>query len=192
MKILKQSLLLFLVVQTLVSCFGDKKSAVGQDFNTDDFVNKKFKGNKLSFNSLQDDLCGYIDTSIIMKEMKAAEVTEVIIDANKNRFIGKNCNFSVIFDNTPSKYSRGFLTVVENVEENETDWKEGWEFRKKSLKSAEYIPNLGKAAIWIGKQRKLEVKMDGYTITFNIPITYDKSFDYKSSAINIIKRSKFF
>ena len=197
MKSIHLFLSIVLMLVTYSSCVGDRKTVIGQEFDTDTFENKDFKGNALNFSELPEDLCGYLDNAQIQQAYKSANVTDVKPDT-KRRFLGKNCGFTIFFDGTMEKYSRGFLSVVEDPADVEAEWKEQWEFRKKSLKSAEYIPKLGKAAIWIGKQRKLEVKMDGYSIFLEVPPTYsinDKNaeqHDYKTSAIKILSSSKFF
>lgn len=182
---------------TFSGCFGDKKTVIGQETGSDDLENKNFKGNAFSFAKLSENLCGYIDMNTVQKQFAVSGATDAQEDP-KRRYTGKYCDFFLTFDNTPSKYSRGNLTVVEDISEDEADWQEQWEWRKKSLKSAEYVSGLGKAAIWIGKQRKLEVKMDGYTLFLVVPPTYTindknaKQHDYKNSAIAILKNSKFF
>lgn len=157
---------------------------------TDDFTNKDFKGNVYSFTELSDDLCQYLNTNDILKAYEKDGVNEVKIDPTK-RFMGKNCDFTLLY-NDPSKYSRGMISVVQDQGEDESLWEEKWESRKKIYKSASYVFGLGKAAIWIEKQRKLEIKMDGYTIYFTTPATYDKSFDYKTTAVNSVKNAQFF
>ena len=178
----------------LVSCFGDKTTVVGQEFDTDDFENKNFSGNRFNFQDLPEDMCEYLNSDVILKQYANEGATEIKFD-DKGRFMGKNCNFLIILNNTPSNYSLGFLSIIENLGEEETNWKEGWEFQKKMKKSTAYVSGLGKAAIWYGKQRKLDIKMEGYTIALTVPALYDKDqpnkeYDYKAFAIAIAKNSK--
>lgn len=193
MKKLKRVLLSATVAIMLVSCFGDKKTAIGQDFDTDDFENKNFTGNKFNFKDLPEDMCAYLNTDIILSQYAGEGATQVKFD-NKRRFMGKYCNFGVILNNIPSNYSLGFLSIVENQGEEETNWKEALEFQKKMKKSTSYVSGLGKAAIWYEKQRKLDIKMDGYTIALTVPALYNKDqpnkeYDYKTIAITIAKSS---
>lgn len=194
MKNLKTVALSALMAILLVSCLGDKKTAIGQDFDTDDFENKNFTGNKVNFEDLPEDMCGYLDTDVILNQYADEGATSIKYD-DKRRFMGKNCNFSIILNNTPSNFSIGFLSIIENLGEEETNWKDTWEFQKKMKKSTAYVSDLGKAAIWYGKQRKLDIKMEGYTIALTVPALYDKEqpnkhYDYKKFAIAIAKNSK--
>lgn len=196
MKFIKKIVFVICLLQLFSSCFGDKKTAVGKDFNSDDFENKNFSGNKYNFKDFPEDMCSYLDTNAILKAYKENNITEVKID-NKRRFMGKNCNFGIVLNNKPSDYSLGIFSIIENIAETETNWKESWAFRGSMKKSASYVPNLGKAAIWYEKQRKLEIKMDGYTIALTVPALYDKKhpnkeYDYKTKAIHIITNSKLF
>ncbi|GAB5564712.1 MAG: hypothetical protein Wins2KO_17750 [Winogradskyella sp.] len=195
MKHLKYTLVFVSIL--LASCFGDKNTIVGEELGTELAENKSFSGNKYSFNDLPDNLGDLISMEEVKRQYKGANVTEAKVDQVR-RFGGKYCDFNILFDpSMASSYSKGFLSVVEDFQ-GDSNWQEQWQFKLTSLKSAESISNLGKAAIWIGKKRKLEVKMDGYTILLEVPAINGindpdaKQHDYKSTAINIIKNSKFF
>ncbi len=183
-----------LLTIVFVSCFGDKKTAIGETFDTDDFENKNFTGNTIDFKDLPENLCSYVNTNTVLEAYKTYGVTKVTFD-NKRRFMGKYCNFGIIFDNTPSKYSLGFLSIIETPETPDTNWKETWEFKKKMKQSAQYVSGLGQAAIWYGKQHKLEIKMEGYTMALTVPAVFSNTNeaplidDYKKIAIAIAKNT---
>lgn len=172
-----------------VSCLGDQKTVVGQDFGDTNFVNDNFKGNKKNFSELPDNLCEFLDESTIIKGYDNA--TSVTFN-DKNRFMSKNCQFSITYFNDPSQFIVGSMFIVDDSAE-EAEWKESWEFRKKRFKSAEYVKNLGRAAIWNAKQRKLEIKMKGYTISITVPPKMieknkiDNDADVKAVAVSIAK-----
>ncbi|NRB83849.1 MAG: hypothetical protein HRU49_08755 [Winogradskyella sp.] len=195
MKYLKYALLLSTTI--LSSCFGDKTTIVGEELGTELTENKSFSGNKYSFKELPENLCTIISMDEVKQQYIDANVNEVKVDQVR-RFSGKYCDFMILFDpSMATAYSKGFLSVVKDFE-GDSNWQEQWQFKLKSLKSAESVPNLGKAALWIGKQRKLEVKMDGYTIVLTVPAINGvndpnaRQYDYKSTAVSIIKNSKFF
>ena len=195
MKFIKQILTIIFITLLLSSCFGDKKTAVGQDFDTDDFENTNFEGNKVNFKDLPQNMCSYLNSEAILNQYSNG--TSVTYDDGK-RFGGKNCNFKITFFDTASSFSMGSIFIVENLPESETNWKEDWEFQKKMKSSTAYVSNLGKAAIWYAKQRKLDIKMDGYTISITAPIPwtsateFDKNAALKDVAIALAKRTNLF
>ena len=157
MKYLKYALLLSVIL--LTSCFGDKKTIVGEELGTAFTENKSFSGNRYSFSDLPENLGEIISMNEVKLQYADAHVTEAKEDEVR-RYSGKYCDFMILFDSSmATTFSRGFLSVVKDFEDD-SDWKEQWQSKLTSLKSAESVANLGKAAIWIGKQRKLEVKID--------------------------------
>ncbi len=164
MKVFKNGLLLLVTALLSVSCIGDQNTVIGQEFEDSDFVNENFKGNKKNFSDLPKDLCEFLDEASILKGYNNA--TSVLFNG-KNSFVNKNCQFSVIFFNDQSQYIIGTLFINEDTYVE--DWKDHWEMKKKRFRSAEYIKNLGMAAIWNGKQRTLDIKMKGYTVVITVP-----------------------
>ena len=164
MKAFKNGLLLLVTALLSVSCIGDQNTVIGQEFEDSDFVNENFKGNKKNFSDLPKDLCEFLDEASILKGYNNA--TSVLFNGN-NSFVNKNCQFSVIFFNDQSQYIIGTLFINEDTYVE--DWKDHWEMKKKRFRSAEYIKNLGMAAIWNGKQRTLDIKMKGYTVVITVP-----------------------
>ncbi|BAO75178.1 hypothetical protein [Winogradskyella sp. PG-2] len=194
MKNIKIIGLALVLVILLNSCNGDQKTVVGQDYGDTSFVNDSFKGNKKNFSELPEDLCEFLDEAAILKGYDNA--TSVKFDAGSS-FINKNCQFNVIFFDDLSQYIRGSIFITENKSEGD-GWKESWEMRKKRFKSAEYVPNLGMATIWIGKQKKLEIKMKGYDVMITVPPKMkaknkiDNEADVKNVAISIAKNTNLF
>ena len=127
-------------------------------------MNENFKGNKKNFSDLPKDLCEFLDEASILKGYNNA--TSVLFNG-KNSFVNKNCQFSVIFFNDQSQYIIGTLFINEDTYVE--DWKDHWKMKKKRFQSAEYIRDLGMAAIWNGKQRTLDIKMKGYTVVITVP-----------------------
>ena len=164
MKAFKNGLLLLVTALLSASCIGDQNTVIGQEFEDSDFVNENFKGNKKNFSDLPKDLCEFLDEASILKGYNNA--TSVLFNG-KNSFVNKNCQFSVIFFNDQSQYIIGTLFINEDTYVE--DWKDHWEMKKKRFRSAEYIKNLGMAAIWNGKQRTLDIKMKGYTVVITVP-----------------------
>ena len=164
MKVFKNGLLLLVTALLSASCIGDQNTVIGQEFEDSDFVNENFKGNKKNFSDLPKDLCEFLDEASILKGYNNA--TSVLFNG-KNSFVNKNCQFSVIFFNDQSQYIIGTLFINEDTYVE--DWKDHWEMKKKRFRSAEYIKNLGMAAIWNGKQRTLDIKMKGYTVVITVP-----------------------
>ena len=164
MKVFKNGLLLLVTALLSASCIGDQNTVIGQEFEDSDFVNENFKGNKKNFSDLPKDLCEFLDEASILKGYNNA--TSVLFNG-KNSFVNKNCQFSVIFFNDQSQYIIGTLFINEDTYAE--DWKDHWEMKKKRFRSAEYIKNLGMAAIWNDKQRTLDIKMKGYTVVITVP-----------------------
>ena len=190
MKYLKYILVLLTIIT--ISCIGDKKTVVGEELGDTSFVNENFKGNKKNFSELPKDLCEFLDEDSILKGYDNA--TSVSFNG-KNSFGNKNCQFNVIFFNDESQYIIGSIFINED---NSNNWQESWEMKKKRFKSAQYVKNLGMAAIWNGKQRKLEIKMKGYMVMITVPPkmiaknNLDNNADVKDIAIAIANSTNLF
>ena len=180
LKILSLSALLSIL---LVSCIGDQKTVVGQEFGDTTFINDNFQGNKKDFSELPNNLCEFLNENVILKTYDNA--TSVTFD-DKSPFMNKNCQFAVIYFNDNSQFIKGSLFVTE-IEDESDGWKEIWELKKKRFESAEYVKNIGLAAVWNGKQRKLEIKMKGYDVLITVPpkMTAKNQIDNKSNVKNV-------
>jgi hypothetical protein len=177
-----------------VSCLGDQKTVVGQEFGDTNFVNDNFQGNKKDFSELPKDLCVFLNKDSILKAYVNA--TSVTFNG-ENAFMSKNCQFSVTFFNDPSQFVKGSIFIVDDSAE-EANWQESWEFKKKRFKTAEFVKNLGRAAVWYGKQRKLEIKMKDYQVSITVPPQViaknktDNDANVKDAAIAIAKSTNLF
>jgi hypothetical protein len=194
MKPLKTILYFTLIAVLCVSCLGDQKTVVGQEYGDTNFVNDSFKGNIKDFAELPKDLCGFLNEDSILK---AYDNATSVGFGGSNSFMSKNCQFSVTFFNDASQFIKGSIFIVDDSAE-EDNWQESWEFRKKGYKSAEYVKDLGRAAIWYGKQRKLEIKMTDYTVSITAPPKMmdknkiDNDTDLKDAAVAIAKSMNLF
>ncbi|MGC1472126.1 MAG: hypothetical protein WA775_06010 [Psychroserpens sp.] len=194
MKILKISFWALVAALMLLSCMGDQKTVVGQEYGDTDFVNEDFTANKMNFEDLPKDLCEFLNEQDILKGYDNA--TSVTFDG-KNSFMNKNCQFAVIYFNDKSQFIKGSIFITETTVESE-NWIETWEFKKKRFNSAEYVDNLGMAAIWNGKQRKLEIKMKGYIVAITVPpkmiakSEVDNESSVKDAAVAIAESTNLF
>lgn len=193
MKVIKIILLTVFTTLLLASCLGDQKTVVGQEYGDTDFVNANFKGNKKDFSALPKNLCDFLDESSILKGYDNATSVNF---RSKDAFLNKNCQFVVTFFNDDTQFIVGSIFINEDVSED--NWQESWEFKKKRFKSAEYVENLGMAAVWNAKQKKLEIKMKGYVVMITVPPkmiaknSIDKDADVKNIAIALAKSTNLF
>ena len=194
MKTIKFLAVTLFITTLFTSCLGDQKTIVNQEFGNTDFVNENFKVNKKNFSDLPKDLCEFLDEASIIKGYDNA--TSVTFNG-KNSFMNKNCQFTVTFFSDTSQFIKGSIFINENTSEND-NWKESWEMKKKRFNSAEYVENLGMAAIWNGKQKKLEIKMKGYDVMITVPPKMtnknqiNNNADVKHIAIAIAKNTNLF
>lgn len=163
----------------LNACVGDRKPVDLQEMNDTSFVNKKFKGNLIDYSAGMS-ACDKL-TAAEIAQLYGVSADAVIIDdpiTNPHRQATGTplCSFYIKSGEEDFKWLRGSISVEREIGENEvmgdvakatgagTDWEEAWALNKSIYKSAEWVPNTGKAAIWNSKQRKLEIKLDGYTL----------------------------
>lgn len=160
--------LVFTLLLTFISCsHGDKASAIGATFEeADSFENAYFAGNKIDLAEFTQP-CQYISKAIIAS-MMSIEVEKVDYRPDPAR---KNCAYTIIFNDDADQpdYSTAGLALMEEVTGVEAEWKDNWSVEKTISKSAEWVPNLGKAAIWNPSSRTLKVKFDGYTLQVTAP-----------------------
>ncbi len=189
---LHQLLAIGILILSLSSCLGDKKTVIGQEFGDTDFVNADFKGNKIEFGDLPKNMCEYLSESQISKLYP--DGTKVLFDDGKT-YMTKNCRFLVYIGEREYNYLGGTLFATEDIAEVEKEWVESWEMQKKLSKTSEYVSGLGNAAIWFGKKRELRIKMKGYTISITVPgssVNEEESAkkrDYKNIAIKIAENT---
>ncbi len=201
--------LLGLIVVLFSACSnGDKKSIIGADFGDTSFVNKNYAGNKKDFKDIGSP-CDLLRTDQIAK-IYGVPVEKVKLDRPNEVGNSKSCRFLVFMSEEEFDYLTGFIAVESEVAPSDdpggiaqatgggTDWVEAWELRKTLSKSSEYLPNMGKAAIWFNAKRNLLIKLDGYSLSITAPGAafntkeQEKKRDYKAVAVEIAKSSGLF
>lgn len=189
---IKKILLFSVTLVLFTNCFGDKKSAVGTDFNNTSFVNKKFT-NKVSFSEIED-VCSYVSAQHLAKLYNVNETDITIIKGNSTN---KRCSFYVKLSDQKLDHIIGSIGFYEEKDKNEdgSTWIESWQIRKNVSKSAEWIPNLGQAAYYRGSKRELFVKFKDYTMSITAPgsafnkIEKEKNRDYKKIALALAEKT---
>ena len=179
---LAKTIIFAMILTTLSSCFGDKKSIIGSDLGNTSFVNKSFKGNAINFNAVTD-VC-----SLINKE-KLASLYGVsassIVTVGQGKFVQtattKTCMVRVQLGGSEWNFLTGMVSLFKEVSAADDaggiseavgqgeNWEEAWSLKKGMSKSGKWIPNVGKAALFTSAKRKLEVKLDGYTLEIVAP-----------------------
>jgi len=161
--------LLFAIALLFTACgHGDKVSAIEAEFESaDSFENAFFTGNKIEPVSFSQQPCQYISKAI-MASMMSIPVEKVDYRPDPQT---KRCAYTIIFDQDADRpdYTTASISVRQETTGVEAEWKDNWSVTKAISKSSEWVPNLGKAAIWKGSSLMLEVKFDGYTLTVHPP-----------------------
>lgn len=201
-----------LVLVTLCSCLGDKKQINVDEMNDTSFVNTNFKGNPINYTQGMS-ACDNINAATLAKMYDVSEDLIQILDPSKSDRYDKSANPSCMFylksGSTDFEWLRGTIAVNKEVSKNEymgdiaeavgsgENWEEAWALKKSMSKSSEWIPNLGKAALWNNSKNILEIKMEGYTL-FITPLRnmlnkteVAKNRDYKKIALEMAKASGF-
>lgn len=158
-------LLCFLAVGLLSCSHGDKTNTIGATFaDEDDFVNAFFTGNKVDL-SEAGQACEYVSKANIAG-MLGIPVEQVNSGHNPAM---KQCAFTIIYDEEGPDYTTAGFRFNQEVTGVESEWKDNWKVAKAISKTAEWVPNLGKAAIWKPASLQLEVKFEGYTLSVTAP-----------------------
>ena len=191
---MKKILLLNLILLLFAACIGDKKTAIGTDFNDKSFINKNFKTKK-AFSEINN-VCSYISKEELAKLYNVSLDKVILIDGGKSR---KGCSIRVKITDDDFGYITGGISFYEELNKTSegVNWVESWQIQKGISKSAEWISNLGKAAMYKSKKRELFIKLDNYTLTITAPgsafnkIEKSKNRDYKKIALAIVKNIDF-
>ncbi|WP_299676958.1 hypothetical protein [uncultured Tenacibaculum sp.] len=181
MKLLK-TVIFIMTLAVLSSCFGDKKSIIGADLGNTSFVNKNFQGNTVEFNAVTD-VC-----SLINKEKLASLYNvsaDAIVTVGQGKFVQngntKTCMVRVKLGGSDWNFLTGMISLYKEVSSSQDvggiseaigqgeNWEEAWSLKKSMSKSAKWIPKVGKAALYTDSKRKLEVKLEGYTLEIVAP-----------------------
>ena len=151
------------MVLLLSSCFGNKKSAIGSTFDDSSFVNKNFKGNQLDFSQINEP-CTYTSKEALAKLYDTTEDKVTLIGGNGQ---SKTCTIRIQMSDQEFDYITGAMYVYEeaNTRSDGTTWEDDWQLQKGISKSAKWISNMGKAAMYKESKRELLVKFDEYTLS---------------------------
>ncbi len=206
---MKQQRIIILAIIGLfmTSCLGDRKSIIGEDLGDTSFVNKDFKGNLIDYKEGMS-ACEQLRPSVLADLYKVDDDDIIITDPTKsNRFVNPkpSCLIHVKMSDQKFDHLTGNILVYREVKADEymgdvaeatgagEDWEEAWALKKSLRKSTEWVEGIGQAALWTGKQRKLEVKFEGYTLEVIAPGAafnteeQARQRDYKSIAISMAK-----
>ncbi|WP_299523295.1 hypothetical protein [Winogradskyella sp.] len=208
---LQHLLTLGLLIAFCTSCLGDRQTIIGQDLGDTSFVNKKFKGNLIDYKEGMS-ACDKMSATLLAEKYGVVEDAIIITDPTKSeRYVNPKpgCMIHVKMSDQKFDHLTGTINVFREIKSNEymadvaeatgsgENWEEAWALKKSMRKSSEWVLDMGQAAIWTAKLRKLEIKFEGYTLEIIAPgapfndIEKAKNRDYKSIAIAIAKSAGF-
>lgn len=208
---LKHNLILSLFLVLLTSCFGDKKSIIGEDLGDTSFVNKNFKGNLINYKDGMS-ACDKLNSNVLMNLYDKTSEDIIITDPTKSdRYVNPDpgCIIHIKMSDQKFDHLTGSIRVIKEVKSDDhmgdlaeatgvgENWEEAWTLKKSMQKSTEWLSGMGHAALWTEKKRKLEIKFEGYTLEIVAPgaafneFEKAKNRDYKSIAITIAKSAGF-
>ncbi|WP_405607694.1 hypothetical protein [Polaribacter sp. Asnod1-A03] len=205
---MRNLIILTLIISLFTSCFGDKKVTNVFEIGETSFINKNFKVNKINYTKGMS-ACNNITKEAIAKIYGVSASKVHVEDPTKSDRYKKDmapaCIFYVEEGDNDFMWLRGSIAVNREISKDEfmgdvaeaagsgKNWEEAWSLKKSISKSAEWIPNLGKAALWNPKKGVLEIKFEGYTLVVN-PLKNrlnkaetSKNRDYKKIAISMAK-----
>lgn len=208
----KKLITLSLIAIFLTSCLGDKKSIdIDEANDTTSFINKDFKGNLIDYNENMS-ACSKMSKADLAKLYQVSAEDIVWMDSASNERMSTNkptCNFRVMLGENEFNYLIGGISVNREIKKDEMmgeiaeaagggeNWKEAWALQKSMSKSAEWIEDVGLAAMWKPKRRELHIKFEGYSLYVMAPGSAinqqenAKNRDYKKIALEMAKKAGF-
>ena len=193
---MKKTIVFSLIVCLFSACFGDKKSAIGTDFNNTSFINKNFKGNNIEFAKITTP-CNYVSKEELAKLYNVSLDKVTLIGGNQS---SKGCSIRVKITEDKFGYISGGIHFYEELDKTEHggNWIDTWQIQKGTSKSSEWVSNLGKAAFYKASKRELRIKFDNYTLSVTAPgsafneTEKNKKRDYKKIALAMASKTPFF
>ena len=192
----------------LSSCLGDKKMVDIEEMGNTSFVNRNFKGNLIDYNN-DKSACEQMPLSILANLYNVSEDKIRLIDNKKSdRFrkeIEPQCGFYIETSENDYEWLRGSMSLYREIGKDEImgeiaeasgsgeKWQEAWALQKSISKSAEWINDIGMAALWNESKHELKIKFDGYTLSVYPPKNNSnkkevaKNRDYKKVALAMAK-----
>ena len=208
MSYIKHFVLIVFSAILLTSCLGDKKAMNVSEMNDTGFVNTNFKSNAINY-SKDMSACKNMSTGDIASMYNVSEGMVVFQDnSTSDRRVPNSapiCTFFIKDGENDFQWLRGSMNIQREINKDETayevakaagngvEWEEAWAINKSISRSSEWIPNMGKAALWNESKTELKIKFDGYTLNV-YPIKNKlnkaevaKNRDYKKVAIAMAK-----
>ena len=193
---MKNLFLLGLMTLLLSSCFGDKKSAIGTTFNDTSIVNKSFSGNKINFANINSP-CNYTSKKTLAKLYNTSEKRVLLIGGNAQ---SKTCTIRIQLSEEEFDYVTGSIHFFEeaNKRSDGTTWEDDWQLQQGMSRSAQWVSNMGKGAMYKNAKRELLVKFDEYTMSVIAPgSAFNKTEkaldrDYEKIAVTMAKNTPLF
>ncbi len=201
-----------LAMTLLSSCIGDRKSIIGADFGDTSFVNTSFKANEIDYTEGMS-ACDQLSAATLADLYGVSEDMVIISDptkmANATQVGGPSCMVHVKLSERKGDHLTGTISIAKEVGKDEymgeiaeatgggENWEEAWAMKKAMRESTEWLEDMGKAALWTGKKRMLEIKLDGYTLSImapGAPFNQEETArnrDYKKIAVAMAKSSGF-
>jgi hypothetical protein len=211
---MKTEKIMFISLITIffTSCLGDKKNISIEEANdSTSFVNEDFKGNLIDYDDKMS-ACSKMNEADLAKLYNVPADKIYWMDSATNERMqttSPTCNFRVMIGENEFNYLSGGITVQREIKKDEMmgeiaeaagggeNWKEAWALKKSISKSAEWVENVGEAALWYPNKRQLLVKFDGYTLTVIAPgASFNeeekaRNRDYKKIALEMARKAGF-
>ncbi len=201
-------LFVLLIAVSFTACMGDKKAINVQEIGDTSFVNTNFKTNLINYTDGMSACDKIVAASIASLYDVSPSLVHIEDPTKSDRYrkdIPPACMFFIETGANDYEWLRGSIAVNKEIGKDEfmgdvaeaagsgTNWEEAWSLKKSISRSSEWLPNMGKAALWNEKKVMLEIKFDGYTLVVH-PLKNilnkeekTKNRNYKEIAISIAK-----